>query len=80
VRKLCAGNLSRSITRETIQWAFGVFGEVVAIRIITDRESGCPRGFGPLVYARPTPGRESEIAVSAAAYTPAGTDVSLSNV
>ncbi len=40
------GNLSFDETEESLQAAFTNYGEVTSARIITDRESGRPRGFG----------------------------------
>ncbi len=39
------GNLSYSSTEEGIRALFEAHGEVTAVRIITDRESGRSRGF-----------------------------------
>ena len=40
------GNLSYSSTEESIRANFAQFGEVSAVRIIQDRETGRSRGFG----------------------------------
>jgi cold-inducible RNA-binding protein len=40
------GNMSFDMTEEDLRQAFGEFGEVSSVRIITDRETGRPRGFG----------------------------------
>lgn len=42
---LYVGNLSYNATEDDIRGAFAQFGEVAAVRIITDRETGRPRGF-----------------------------------
>lgn len=39
------GNLSRDATEADVEQAFSEFGEVSAVNIITDRETGGPRGF-----------------------------------
>jgi RNA recognition motif-containing protein len=39
------GNLAHSATEDDLRQAFGQFGEVSAVNIITDRETGRPRGF-----------------------------------
>jgi cold-inducible RNA-binding protein len=44
--KIYVGNLSFSSTKETIEGAFAAFGTVEDVHIITDRETGRPRGFG----------------------------------
>ena len=40
------GNLAREVTEAELRQAFGEFGHVAAVRIITDRHSGVSRGFG----------------------------------
>jgi len=44
--KLFVGNLSFSTTEDQLQEAFGQFGNVVEAKIILDRDTGRPRGFG----------------------------------
>lgn len=43
---LYVGNLPWSVSEEELAEAFGVCGQVDAVRIITDRETGRSRGFG----------------------------------
>jgi cold-inducible RNA-binding protein len=43
--KLYVGNLSFSTTEETLQAEFGVHGQVEEVAVITDRDTGRPRGF-----------------------------------
>jgi len=40
------GNLAREVTEEELRRAFEPFGQVAAVRIITDRDSSVSRGFG----------------------------------
>jgi RNA recognition motif-containing protein len=40
------GSLSREVTEEELRQAFESFGQVTSVRIITDRYTGQPRGFG----------------------------------
>jgi RNA recognition motif-containing protein len=40
------GNLSFDVTEEELREAFEVFGKVEAARILTDRYTGRPKGFG----------------------------------
>lgn len=40
------GNLSRDVTEEDLQTAFGAFGRVTRVTILRDKFSGEPRGFG----------------------------------
>lgn len=44
--KLYVGNMSFNTTQETLEALFSEFGEVQEVAIITDRETGRPRGFG----------------------------------
>jgi RNA recognition motif-containing protein len=44
--RLYVGNLSFSTSSDTLRSAFAEFGEVTDVHIVTDRESGQPRGFG----------------------------------
>ena len=44
--KIYIGNMSYDTTEENLRQAFGEFGEVVSVNIITDRDSGRPKGFG----------------------------------
>jgi cold-inducible RNA-binding protein len=44
--KLYVGNLSYSTSEESLKEAFGVHGEVASVALITDRDTGRPRGFG----------------------------------
>ena len=40
------GNMSFSITEESLRALFEEHGEVTSAKIVTDRETGRPRGFG----------------------------------
>ncbi|HOP06649.1 MAG TPA: RNA-binding protein [candidate division Zixibacteria bacterium] len=40
------GNLSYNTTEERLREAFESYGQVSSVKIITDRETGRPRGFG----------------------------------
>jgi RNA recognition motif-containing protein len=44
--KLYVGNLSHQITEEQLLTLFSEAGHVVSAKIITDRQTGQPRGFG----------------------------------
>ena len=44
--KLYVGNLSHETTETQLQTLFGEAGEVTSAKIITDRQTGQPRGFG----------------------------------
>ena len=43
--KLYVGNLSFSTTEEALQAEFGAHGQVEEVALITDRDTGRPRGF-----------------------------------
>jgi cold-inducible RNA-binding protein len=43
--KIYVGNLSYTVTKEDLQQEFAVFGAVESVSLITDRESGRPKGF-----------------------------------
>jgi RNA recognition motif-containing protein len=44
--KIYVGNMSFSTTEEELRAKFGEFGEVGEVTIVTDRDTGRPRGFG----------------------------------
>lgn len=44
-RRLYVGNLSYRTSEDELRRAFEASGEVVDIKIVTDRETGQPRGF-----------------------------------
>jgi RNA recognition motif-containing protein len=44
--KLYVGNLPYSVTEDELRTLFAEAGEVVSVAVITDRDTGRPRGFG----------------------------------
>ena len=44
--KLYVGNLPHAMTEEQLQTIFAEAGNVASAKIITDRQTGQPRGFG----------------------------------
>jgi cold-inducible RNA-binding protein len=40
------GNLSYEVTEDDLKQAFGAFGQVESVKIITDKYSGQSKGFG----------------------------------
>ena len=44
--KLYVGNLSFDTTQTELENAFSAFGTVQSINLVTDRDTGRPRGFG----------------------------------
>ncbi|MCJ2164734.1 MULTISPECIES: RNA-binding protein [unclassified Pseudodesulfovibrio] len=45
-KNLYVGNLSWTSTEDEIRAAFSAYGEVTSVKLIEDRETGRPRGFG----------------------------------
>jgi cold-inducible RNA-binding protein len=60
--RLYVGNLSFSTTEETLQAEFGAHGQVEEVALITDRETGRPRGFAFVTMANEN---EARIAIEA---------------
>jgi len=44
--KIYIGNMSYETTEDQIRQAFESYGEVTSVNVITDRETGRPKGFG----------------------------------
>ncbi len=44
--KIYVGNLSFNSTESSVRTLFSEFGEVTYVNLITDRDTGRPRGFG----------------------------------
>ncbi len=44
--KIYIGNMSYDTTEDQLRQAFESYGEVLSVNIITDRDSGRPKGFG----------------------------------
>jgi cold-inducible RNA-binding protein len=45
-QKIFVGNLSFKATEEGVRSLFEQYGEVLSVALMTDRETGRPRGFG----------------------------------
>jgi len=45
-KKLYVGNLPFDATEEDIREMFSQYGNVTSVALITDRDTGAPRGFG----------------------------------
>ncbi len=45
-KKIYVGNLPFSATEESVRDLFSQHGSVESVKLITDRETGRPRGFG----------------------------------
>ena len=55
------GNLSQEATEEDLRQAFEAFGQVTSVKIITDKYTGDPRGFG---FVEMPNSREAQSAIS----------------
>lgn len=44
--KIYIGNMSFETTEETVRQAFETYGEITSINLISDRDTGRPKGFG----------------------------------
>ena len=55
--KLYVGNLSYSTTQDTLESEFAAHGQVEEVAVITDRETGRPRGFAFVTMANEEEGR-----------------------
>ena len=60
--KLFVGNLSFNTTENAIQDAFAAHGSVLEAKLMMDRESGRPRGFGFVTMSTP---EEAQAAITA---------------
>lgn len=45
-KNLYVGNLAWTTTESEIRTAFEAYGEVISVKLIEDRDTGRPRGFG----------------------------------
>ena len=55
--KLYVGNISFTITEADLQHIFEQFGSVTEIKVVTDRETGQPRGFAFVTMSNDQAGR-----------------------
>jgi len=62
MKRLYVGNLSYSSTEDDIREAFSQHGEVSSIHMVTDRDTGQPRGFG---FVEMVDGDQAEQAIAA---------------
>ena len=46
MKNIFVGNLSYGVTEETVRTLFEAYGTVDRVSIVTDRDTGQPRGFG----------------------------------
>jgi len=50
-KKLYVGNLEYTVTQEDLETLFAEHGQIISVTIITDRDSGRPKGFGFVEFA-----------------------------
>jgi RNA recognition motif-containing protein len=62
MKKLYVGNLPFSVTEDDLRDLFSEHGDVSSVALITDRETGRPRGFGFVEFANDS---DAEAAVEA---------------
>lgn len=55
------GNLSYSTTQDELHAAFSAYGNVERVSVVTDRDSGQPRGFA---FVEMTEARDAETAIA----------------
>lgn len=57
--KIYVGNLPFSATEDEVRAKFEPFGSIREVALITDRETGRPRGFGFITYDEEESGRNA---------------------
>jgi RNA recognition motif-containing protein len=53
-KRLFVGSLSWDTSEEVLRGAFEKFGDILDIKVITDRDTGRSRGFGFITFHAPT--------------------------
>ena len=61
-KRIYVGNLPFSATEDEVHTLFGEYGAVNSVNLITDRETGRPRGFG---FVEMEDGGEADNAIGA---------------
>jgi cold-inducible RNA-binding protein len=61
VTNIFVGNLSYQTSQEDLQTAFSAYGSVERVNIVTDRDTGQPRGFA---FVEMTESRDAQTAIS----------------
>ena len=59
-KKLYVGNIPFSVSETDLEQAFGAYGNVQSVNVITDRETGRPRGFA---FVEMTSDEEAQAAI-----------------
>ncbi len=60
--RIYVGNLSYNVTEEELRQEFATFGEVESVSVVTDRNTGRPRGFA---FVEMTTKSEGDAAIAA---------------
>lgn len=61
-KRIYVGNLPFSATDDEVRELFSAYGQVTSVNLITDRDTGRPRGFG---FVEMESGEEADKAISA---------------
>jgi RNA recognition motif-containing protein len=64
VKNIYVGNLSFEATEESVRALFEAYGTVSRVNIVTDRDTGQPRGFGFVEMANDGEGEKAIAAVN----------------
>jgi RNA recognition motif-containing protein len=64
--RLYVGNISYGTTKETLETTFSEHGEVTSVNIITDRQTGRPKGFAFVEMATPEAADAAKAALNGA--------------
>jgi RNA recognition motif-containing protein len=64
VKNIYVGNLSFDATEESVRGLFEAYGTVGRVNIVTDRDTGQPRGFGFVEMANDGEGEKAIAAVN----------------
>jgi len=64
--RLYVGNMAYGTSKETLEKAFAEFGEVVSVSIITDRQTGRPKGFAFVEFSSPEEAEAAKEALNGA--------------
>lgn len=62
--RLYVGNISYGTTKETLEKTFSEHGEVTGVNIITDRQTGRPKGFAFVEMATPEAAEAAKAALN----------------
>jgi RNA recognition motif-containing protein len=71
--RLYVGNLSYGTAKETLEKVFAAHGQVVSVNVITERDTGRPKGFAFVEMSTPEEGEAAKTALN-------GTDLDGRNI